>query len=309
MKLVRLMAEPSLQPESAVDIAADRSDIDAAIGILCDSLPPMSSRLGDAMRYSLRGPGKRLRGILVCASYRAAGGGGDVSGLAAAVEMIHAYSLAHDDLPCMDDDDMRRGRATTHRVSGVPATVVAGVGMIPLAARAAAEAVGRLHRGALRAAPIVAELMRAAGAGGMIGGQLQDLLAENAPADSLEKLERIHRAKTGALIAVSARVGGMAAGAPEAAVEALGSFGSDLGLAFQIVDDVLDVTSSSAALGKTAGRDAQLGKSTYPALLGVEGAMARAAGLAKQGCRTLNEHKLLSWELRHLADLVITRTH
>lgn len=292
-----------------MDIAADRSDIDAAIGELCDSFPPMPVRLADAMRYSLRSPGKRLRGILVCASYRAAGGGGDVSHLAAAVEMLHAYSLAHDDLPCMDDDDIRRGRATTHKIFGVTTTVVAGVAMIPFAARVAADAVGKMHRGAPRVRPIVSALMHAAGASGMIGGQLQDLIAENTPVDSLEKLERIHRAKTGALIAVSAKVGGMAAGASDAAVQALGSFGGDLGLAFQIVDDVLDVTSSSAALGKTAGRDAQLGKSTYPALLGVEGAMARAVALAKQGCLTLNEHNLLSRELRHLADLVITRTH
>ncbi|HEY7897400.1 MAG TPA: polyprenyl synthetase family protein [Gemmatimonadaceae bacterium] len=303
------MAERLLEFEHAVDIAADRSDIDAAIGRLCDSFPPMPSRLMDAMRYSMRSPGKRLRGILCCASYRAAGGGGDLSGLAAAVEMLHAYSLAHDDLPCMDDDDMRRGRATTHRVCGVPATVVAGVAMIPLAARAAADAVARLHGGSPRVAPVVAALLQAAGASGMIGGQLQDLIAENMPADSLEKLERIHRAKTGALIAASARVGGIAAGADTAAVNALASFGSDLGLAFQIVDDVLDVTSSSATLGKTAGRDVELGKSTYPALLGVDGAMARAVGLARQGCNTLNEHNLLSRELRHLADLVITRTH
>jgi farnesyl diphosphate synthase/geranylgeranyl diphosphate synthase type II len=293
----------------AVDIAPDRSDIDAAIAKLCDSLPPLPSRLAEAIRYTLRGPGKRLRGMLVTTSYRAAGGGGDVSGLAAAVEMLHAYSLAHDDLPCMDDDEMRRGRATTHKACGVPATVVAGVAIIPLAARAAADAVGGMHRGAPRVAPIVATLMQAAGASGMIGGQLQDLIAENTPADSLEKLERIHRAKTGALMAASCKVGGMAADAPDTSVQALGSFGADLGLAFQIVDDVLDVTSSSAELGKTAGRDAELGKSTYPALLGVDGAMDRAIALARQGCRTLNEHNLLSQELRHLADLVITRTH
>lgn len=293
----------------AVDIAPDRSGIDAALGHVCDALPLLPPRLANAIRYTLRGPGKRMRGILVAASYRAAGGGGDVSGLAAAVEMLHAYSLAHDDLPCMDNDDIRRGRATTHMVSGVPATVVAGVAIIPLAARAAAQAVGRMHRGAPRVAPIVAVLMQAAGASGMIGGQLQDLIAESIPADSLEKLERIHRAKTGALIAASCKVGGMAAGANEAAVEALGSFGADVGLAFQIVDDVLDVMSSSAALGKTAGRDAQLGKSTYPALLGVEGAMDRAIALVRQGCATLYERNLLSQELRHLADLVITRTH
>jgi geranylgeranyl diphosphate synthase, type II len=223
--------------------------------------------------------------------------------------MLHAYSLAHDDLPCMDNDDIRRGRPTTHRAHGVPATVVAGVGIVPLAARVAAQAVGRMHRGAERVAPVVAALMQAAGARGMIGGQLQDLIAEDIPADSLEKLERIHRAKTGALMAVSAKVGGMAAGAPDEAVAALESFGGDLGLAFQIVDDVLDVTSSSGALGKTAGRDAEMGKSTYPALLGVDGAMDRAVALVKNGCHTLHDHDLLSQELRHLADLVITRTH
>src|SRR5665213_3841353 len=109
------MTERFLTDDAAVDIGADRSDIDAAIAALCETLPPMDNRLLDAVRYSLRSPGKRLRGILVCASYRAAGGGGDVSALAAAVEMLHAYSLAHDDLPCMDNDDIRRGRATTHR--------------------------------------------------------------------------------------------------------------------------------------------------------------------------------------------------
>jgi geranylgeranyl diphosphate synthase, type II len=293
----------------AVDFASDRSYIDAALAAACDTLPAMPQRVSEAVRYTLRGPGKRLRGILVAASYRAAGGGGNVYELAAAVEMLHAYSLAHDDLPCMDDDDMRRGRPTTHRACGVPATVVAGVVIIPIAAAVASRAVRGMYQGAARAAPIVAILMHGAGASGMIGGQLHDLIAEAIPADSLEKLEQIHRAKTGALMAAAAKVGGMAAGAGEPAVDALGSFGADIGLAFQIVDDVLDVTSSSAALGKTAGRDAELGKSTYPALLGVDGAMDRALRLARQGCNTLHEHNLLSQELRHLADLVITRTH
>jgi farnesyl diphosphate synthase/geranylgeranyl diphosphate synthase type II len=289
------MAEPNL----AVDFGSDRSYIDAALSAGCEMLPPMSRRLDRTVRYALSGPGKRLRGILVAASYRAAGGGGNVYGLAAAVEMLHAYSLAHDDLPCMDDDEMRRGRPTAHKACGVPATVVAGVAIIPIAAAAAARSVRAMYGGAPRAAPIVAVLMQAAGASGMIGGQLHDLIAEDIPADSLEKLERIHRAKTGALMAASAKVGGMAAGAAGPAVEALGSFGADIGLAFQIVDDVLDVTSSSDALGK----------STYPALLGVNGAMDRAVSLARQGCNTLQEHNLLSQELRHLADLVITRTH
>jgi geranylgeranyl diphosphate synthase, type II len=293
----------------AVDFASDRSYIDAALGATCEALPAMTRNVTEAVSYALRGPGKRLRGILVASAYRAAGGGGDVYGLAAAVEMLHAYSLAHDDLPCMDDDDMRRGRPTTHKACGVPATVVAGVAIIPIAAAAAARSMHGMYGGRPRAAEIVAVLMQAAGASGMIGGQLHDLIAEDIPADSLEKLERIHRAKTGALMAASAKVGGIAAGAADPAVHALGSFGADLGLAFQIVDDVLDVTSSSDALGKTAGRDAALGKSTYPALLGVNGAMDRAVALARQGCNTLQEHNLLSQELRHLADLVITRTH
>ena len=293
----------------AVDVAGYRSMIDAAIARECESLPQMPDQLAQSIRYTLRGPGKRLRGIMVAASYNAAGGGGDVSGLCAAVEMIHAYSLAHDDLPCMDDDDMRRGRATTHRVYGVPVAVLAGVAIVPLAVRAAARAVNRMHGGSARSGPIVEALMQASGASGMIGGQLMDLVAENASLDSTEALERVHGAKTGALMAVACRVGAMAAGAPEAAVSALERFGGDLGLAFQIVDDVLDVTASTAELGKTAGRDVELGKSTYPALLGVDGAMNRAVALARQGCRTLLQHNLLSHDLRHLADLVITRTH
>ncbi len=295
--------------EMAVDIAPYRSAIDAALARECEHLPPMPEKVAESIRYTLRGPGKRLRGIMVTAAYHAAGGGGEVSGLAAAVEMLHAYSLAHDDLPCMDDDDLRRGRPTTHKVYGVEATVLAGIVLIPLAARVAARAVNRMHRGSTRSGPIVEVLMQAAGSSGMIGGQLHDLIAENTPVASVDALERIHRAKTGALMSASCRVGAMAAGAPDRAVQALGNFGSDLGLAFQIVDDVLDVTSSSIELGKTAGRDAVLGKSTYPALLGVDGAMKRAAHLAKQGCTTLKEQNLLSQDLRHLADLVITRTH
>ena len=143
----------------------------------------------------------------------------------------------------------------------------------------------------------------------MIGGQLRDLHAEDVPASSLPELERIHRAKTGALMAASARIGGIAAGALDEKLAALTTYGRDLGLAFQIVDDVLDVTASTSALGKTAGRDVELGKSTYPALLGVEGAMLRARELVRDGCAALLEQGLLTQELRHLADLVITRTH
>jgi len=303
------MTERFLADDAAVDIGADRSDIDAAIAALCESLPQMDDSLRAAVCYSLRGPGKRLRGILVCASYRAAGGGGDVSGLAAAVEMLHAYSLAHDDLPCMDNDDMRRGRPATHRVSGVAVTVVAGAAMIPLAVRAAAQSVGNMHRGSSRVVPIVSALMQAAGARGMIGGQLQDLNAEATPADSVEGLEWIHRAKTGALIAAAARVGGIAAGADDGAVQALGSFGADIGLAFQIVDDVLDVTQSSEQLGKTAGKDVASDKATWPAVYGIEQSRKDAQRLIAEAFSQLDQYGDRADGLRTLAKYLVERSH
>ena len=164
------------------------------------------------MRYSLLGGGKRLRGLLFLAAYRTAGGQLDASALAAAIEVVHAYSLVHDDLPCMDDDDMRRGRATVHRVFGVRVATAAGVAMVPLAAGAAFAAARSLGLDAAACGEVVAELMRASGAGGMIGGQLLDLEGEGRPLE-LADLERIHRAKTGALIRASVVLGGISAGA------------------------------------------------------------------------------------------------
>ncbi|MGI8548462.1 MAG: polyprenyl synthetase family protein [Gemmatimonadaceae bacterium] len=293
----------------AVDTSRDVSAIDSALARLCSEIPAVVPlQVAEAIRYTCRGGGKRLRGIMVAASYRAAGGTGDAYLLSAAVEMLHAYSLAHDDLPCMDDDDVRRGRPATHRVYGVETTVIAGAVIIPFVAGALARAGGNVWPESTGRA-MIAELMGAAGASGMIGGQLADLAAEDAPVGSVGALERIHRCKTGALIAACCRAAGMAAGASDASIRALGEYGSDVGLAFQIVDDVLDVTSTSAQLGKTAGRDAALGKSTYPGLLGVEGAMSRAHNLVREGCNVLAQAGLLTTELRHLADLVITRTH
>lgn len=293
----------------AVDTAGDRRAIDAALARLCTEIPAITpAPVADAIRYTCGGGGKRLRGIMVVVSYRAAGGMGDPYLLAAAVEMLHAYSLAHDDLPCMDDDDVRRGRPATHRVYGVETTVLAGIAIIPLVVGALARAGGK-DWPQPSGRSIVGELICAIGAGGMIGGQLADLDAEDAPVGSLQALERIHRCKTGALIAACCRAAGIAAGASDGSIRALGEYGGDIGLAFQIVDDVLDVTSTSAELGKTAGRDAELGKSTYPGLLGVEGAMSRAHDLVREGCSALAQAGLLTTELRHLADLIITRTH
>jgi len=220
---------------------------------------------------------------------------------------VHAYSLVHDDLPCMDDDDMRRGRPTVHRVHGVAAATAAGLAMVPLAALCAAEACEALGLSAADTGAIVRDLMVASGAGGMIGGQLLDLEGEGSPL-ALEDLQRIHCAKTGALIAAAATIGGRAAGAPPRALEALALYGEDVGLAFQIADDVLDVTSTTSQLGKTAGRDLELRKSTYPALLGVDGARARAVALVEQGCSAVDQVGLLTPALSRIAHFTVERT-
>ena len=287
--------------------AAGRAAIDAALGRFCTRyLDAAPGAVSDAIRYSLLGGGKRLRGILVAESYRACGGPGDPSELAGSVEVVHCYSLVHDDLPCMDDDSMRRGRPTVHRVHGVPAATAAGVAMVPLAVRCALHAARELELPGSVAAAIVRELMTAAGAGGMIGGQLLDLEGEGL-ALSLAGLERIHRLKTGALITASVRIGGLAAGAADERLDALGRYGAAIGLAFQIADDVLDVTATTDMLGKTAGKDAALRKSTYPALLGVHGATDRAGTLVAEACESLARVGLLTPPLEHLARYTVAR--
>jgi len=286
-----------------------RAGVEAALSrVEREGLSSLPAPIADPIRYSLQSGGKRLRGMLVLASYSAAGGEGDASGLAAAVEMIHAYSLVHDDLPCMDDDDMRRGRPTTHRAFGVPASTIAGVVMIPLAARLAHDAAAALVLPGNACCMIVRVLMQAAGAGGMIGGQLLDLEGEGALL-SRDQLDDIHSAKTGALISASVRIGGIAGGASDDRLRALDNYGSRVGLAFQIMDDVLDVTSSTDKLGKTTGRDAALQKSAYTALLGVDGATERAEALVRGACDYLRTHGLLTAELEELATFIVSRTH
>lgn len=287
---------------------AGRAAIDAALG----ELGAVARRLvpgavGEGIAYALAGEGKRLRGLLVVAAHGACGGTGDATRLAAAVEVVHAYSLVHDDLPCMDDDDMRRGRPTVHRVFGVPVATAVGLAMIPLAARAALHGARDLGASPVRCAEIVARLMRASGAEGMVGGQLLDLDAEGRGVP-LEELEAIHRGKTGSLISCAVAVGGVAAGASAAEVQALERYGDLVGLAFQIHDDVLDVTASTEVLGKVAGRDVALAKSTYPSLLGLDGARERAASLAQEAVAGLTRVGLRSAALEELARFAVDRT-
>jgi geranylgeranyl pyrophosphate synthase len=294
--------------EVATSFAADRAAIGDALAGFCDRhLNDVAAPVRDAIRYSLLGEGKRMRGILLLSVFEAANGCGDAADLAAAVEVVHAYSLVHDDLPCMDDDDVRRGQPTVHRVYGVRTATAAGLAMVPLAARCAADAARALGLDDPAVGAIVSELMRASGAGGMIGGQLLDLEGEGRPL-ALVDLERIHRAKTGALITAAATLGGRAASASPRRLEALATFGSAIGLAFQIADDVLDVTATSDQLGKTAGRDLALQKSTYPALLGVSGAQRRAAALIDDGCAALEAVGLLTPALEFIARFTVERT-
>jgi geranylgeranyl pyrophosphate synthase len=248
--------------------------------------------------------------MLLLAAYRAAGGKYDASRLAAAVEIIHAYSLVHDDLPCMDDDDFRRGRPTVHRAFGVTVATISGAVMIPLAARIAYESAQSLMLPEDSCCTIVKVLTRAAGGGGMIGGQLLDLEAEGEHGTlSRNGLDAIHGAKTGALIAASLEIGGIAAGATKEELQALTDYGRRIGLAFQIMDDVLDLTSSTDRMGKTAGRDVALGKSTYPALLGVERAVESAEELVRNACDSLRTSRLLTPELEDLAGFIVSRNH
>jgi geranylgeranyl diphosphate synthase, type II len=238
----------------------------------------LPTTLLEAMRYSLLAPGKRLRPMLVVmaaetcgwSDRRDAGPIGDPWPAACAVEMIHAYSLIHDDLPAMDDDDLRRGQPTCHKKFGEALAILAGDALLTMAFQVLAE--GYADR---TASSCCRELARAAGAAGMVGGQVDDLAWEQGGNPTLEELENLHLRKTGALIRASLRLGALAAYAqrfhppPSYVLECLDGYGRWLGLAFQIVDDLLDVEGDAEQTGKRVGKDAARGKSTYPGLLGV----------------------------------------
>jgi geranylgeranyl pyrophosphate synthase len=283
-----------------------RKAIDAELATIASRHDELPHRLRDAIHYSLTGEGKRLRGLLLVASFDALGGHGDPSALAAAVEVVHAYSLVHDDLPCMDNDSMRRGRATTHRAFDTAMATVAGVAMVPVAVEQTVRGARRLDLDAATTKSLVATLMHASGADGMVGGQLMDLEGE-AQNLSVVELESVHRAKTGALIASALAMGGIAARAGKPAIEALAAAGSALGLAFQIADDVLDATESSEALGKTAGHDAALSKSTYASVLGVVPARERSDALVADAMARLDAAGLRTQPLERLAHFVAAR--
>jgi geranylgeranyl diphosphate synthase type II len=278
-------------------------------GALDRVLPPESMApptIHRAMRYSVLAPGKRLRPILVIAGAEAVGGRADaVLDSACALELIHAYSLIHDDLPAMDDDDYRRGRLTNHKVFGEAIAILAGDALLTLAFRLLATNAARVAPPAVVGA-VLAEVADAAGTEGMVGGQVVDIESEGktiAP----EMLDYIHLHKTAALIRAALRVGALLAGGPPASVDAISQAGQALGLAFQIVDDILDVEGSLAELGKTAGSDERKQKATYPSLHGLPASKQRARELIDETKRRLTPLGPAAEPIRTLADFVLER--
>jgi len=300
-------------------LEARRADVERALERFLPASPACPPRVGEAMRYSVFAGGKRLRPMLALAAAEsvAMANGRDLSAAraaalptACALELIHTYSLVHDDLPAMDDDTLRRGRPTNHVVFGEGLAILAGDGLLT-------EAFALMSReprdpGAaprkLRAICVVAE---AAGACGMVGGQAVDLEAAGTGASfDGDGLRAMHARKTGALIRASAAAGAVMAGASDAQIEAIERFASELGLAFQIVDDILDVEGASADLGKTAGKDAAAGKPTYPALYGLEESRRMAAECVDRALAALETQSgLRDGHLPGIAQWVTRRTN
>jgi geranylgeranyl pyrophosphate synthase len=288
-------------------LAEARSLTDAQLAEVAARFEARAGRLGGALRYALGTVGKRVRPALVLACYRASGGtGAGIARLATAVEIIHTYSLVHDDLPCMDDDARRRGRPTTHVVFDAPTATRVGYLLVPVAIEVLCQASDELGLDPATHQAIARDLLAASGIRGMVGGQWLDLVAEGQRLIEAD-LTAIHARKTGALIQAACLVGGRAAGANAHRLAAFAEFGADVGLAFQVADDVLDATATTAQLGKTAGRDASLQKSTYVSFLGVEGARSEAGRLADRAIARLAAAGVASTALVSLARYIVQR--
>ena len=286
-------------------LGAGRELTDTALERL---LPPATQHpvsVHRAMRHSVFAGGKRLRPILCMEAGRMVAGSlpAGTEDLGAALEMLHTYSLIHDDLPALDNDDLRRGRPTCHKVFGEAIAILAGDAL----QTQAYETLARLRCPAEARVHIIEEIARATGTvDGMIGGQVVDLEAEHTKPD-LKMLEYIHRSKTAALITASVVSGGLYAGGNDGVVEKLGTFGKSIGLAFQIVDDVLDVTQTSEQLGKTAGKDTAAEKATYPALFGVDESLKKADALAETALGSLGIFGSRADTLKALARFLVER--
>jgi len=279
--------------------------IETELAVRLPNASTLSPRLIDAMRYAVLGGGKRIRPLLTCAC--AISLGSDVTRVlapASAVEFLHAYSLIHDDLPAMDDDDLRRGRATVHVAFDEATAILAGDALQALAFETLIDA--PLLSAETRIA-MMGMLARAVGAHGMVGGQAFDIGATGHTI-TLEALEAMHRAKTGALLKAAVDLGALCAGADASTRAALSQFSAAIGLAFQVVDDLLDATSTTAVIGKRAGADSAAGKTTFPSLLGIEPTRRRAAALLQEAIAALHGAGITSGPLPELARQIVERT-
>lgn len=301
------MTEPlwpdSISIDEATAIATRLTD--ALIERILAVPPGLESRVYEAMRYSALAPGKRLRPLLVLASSQLFGiARRSALQVAAAIEMVHAYSLIHDDLPAMDNSDLRRGRPTCHKQFDEATAILAGDGLLTMAFGLLADR--DTHGDAAVRAELVASLANAAGPAGMVGGQMIDLIAETTPLD-IGAITRLQRLKTGALIAFSCEAGAILAKAPAELRTALRGYAHDLGLAFQIADDLLDVEGAAADIGKPVGADAAAGKATFVSILGVERARAQARLLVGQAVAHLELFESRAELLRQVARFVVNR--
>ncbi|MBI4561815.1 MAG: polyprenyl synthetase family protein [Candidatus Rokubacteria bacterium] len=302
----------------AAYLAERRKLVDEALDRFLPPAEAYPSTLHEAMRYSVFAGGKRLRPILVIAGSEAVGGSAeDVMPTACAIELIHTYSLIHDDLPAMDDDDYRRGRPTSHKVFGEAMAILTGDALLTLAFRLLAEnfaerpgaesaPVPHAARNPARLREVLTEIAEAAGTFGMIGGQVVDIQSEGKSV-SVETLEYIHTHKTAALIRASLRAGALLAGAPREALEAISLAGARLGLAFQIVDDILDVEGSLQELGKPAGSDRRKKKVTYPEHFGLPASRVRAKSLVEEAKSALAPLGGCATPILAVADFVLDR--
>ncbi len=282
-----------------------RSEVDDALVATTEYGPDVPTHLAEAIRHSLLAPAKRLRPLLVLIACEACGyDRSKAMPAAVAVELIHTYSLIHDDLPAMDDDDMRRGRPSCHAKFGESTGILAGDALLAQAF----EVLAADHLPGPVVAKCVKELAVAAGAANLVGGQHDDLGAEFADL-GLASLEAIHRRKTGAMICVSLRLGAIIAGASSEVLTALSQYGERLGLAFQIVDDLLDLEGDQQLMGKRVGKDSEAGKLTYPKLLGAEASRQRAEMLVAEAIASVSRDDLSSGALIALARYVLERKH
>ncbi|MDT6919399.1 MULTISPECIES: (2E,6E)-farnesyl diphosphate synthase [Pseudomonas] len=287
--------------------ASSQARVNAALESLFNAPLPELARLYEAMRYSVMNGGKRVRPLLAYAACEALGGQAEqASGAACAVELIHAYSLVHDDLPAMDDDDLRRGQPTTHKKFDEACAILAGDGLQSLAFSALLDPRLSDCSSEIRLQMVTA-LAHAAGPAGMVGGQAIDLGSVGLKLDQTA-LEQMHRHKTGALIEVSVRLGALASGrAQPDQLQALQTYAQAIGLAFQVQDDILDVESDTATLGKRQGADIARDKPTYPALLGLDAAKAYALELRDQALQALRPFDAAAEPLRELARYIVER--